>query len=554
MRAVKKYGLPVAGLAVLLFLVSDVWAGCDSLRYPLRGTPLLSGNFFELRATHFHAGLDFKTGGREGLPVICVKDGWVARACVSPTGYGHALYIAHEGGLTTVYGHLRRFAPPVDSIVRAMQYRKESFAVDTVLLADSIFFRAGDTIAFSGNTGSSGGPHLHFEMRDTRSGRILNPQLSLPVADVSAPTVRGVYVYAYAPDGVRARRRRVEVRNLGNRRYSAGRIPVPAGKVGVAVHADDFMKGSWNKLGVYSLTMRAAGRELFSLRADSSDFNQSRWINAVKDFDLYREGKTVYMTFGCQQHRVMGVCGVDDGYVAVAKDSLVPVRMELRDAAGNRSVVEFTLQGRESLPAAAERRVIRPGRDYRLGMGGYTLYIYGDLLSEPVAVEEDLVDLPLDSVRTESGYRVSSRVLPLLGKARLVARGKFPSRSVICLHEGGGRLSALPTEQFADSLRTSVGVLGSYVVVRDTLPPRVRYLGKSGHGTLRFRIADDLSGVAAYRVEVNGRWCLFAYDPKTRSLEGSLREPPFRRGENRVAVRVEDAVGNVATLERIVAL
>ena len=554
MGKVKIFGGTFAVLAGLLFLTSVVWAGQDSLRYPLPGSPLLSGNFFELRGTHFHAGLDFKTGGREGLPVICVKDGYLARVCVSPTGYGNALYVAHEGGILTVYGHLQRFVPRVERWVREAQYRKESFAIDTVLATDSIFFRAGDTIAYSGNTGSSGGPHLHFEMRDTRSGTILNPQLFLSIPDESAPTVRGVYVYAYRADGVCAERRLVEVRNAGNRRYVAGRVAVPAGRVGVAVHADDFMKGSWNKLGVYTLTMRAAGRELFRLQADASDFSQSRWINTVKDFDLYRAGKTVYRTFGHYQSSVRGTSNVDDGYVAVAKDSLVPVELELTDVAGHRSVVELTLWGRDSLPANPEEKVLDINREYQLSAGNYTLYIYDDVLPEPLSVEGKLARVPLDSVRTAVGFQVTSEVRPLLGKGKLVVKGDIPARSVVCLSEGKGRLSAFATSRTPDGVSAKVNVLGTYVVAQDTLPPAIVYTGKSGDGKLRFRVSDDLSGIAAYRVEVNGRWCLFRYDPKFRLLEGSVREPAFGKGANRVTVRLEDRVGNVATLEKAITL
>ena len=165
--------------------------------YPLHGTPLLSGNFGELRATHLHSGLDFKTGGREGLPVICVKDGVVARVKVSPTGYGNALYIEHEGGITTVYGHLSRFVPRVAKVVREIQYNKESFAIDENLVGRQLFFRAGDTIAYSGNSGSYMGPHLHFEVRETESEHALNPLNYLSVADETGPNVRGVYAVSY---------------------------------------------------------------------------------------------------------------------------------------------------------------------------------------------------------------------------------------------------------------------------------------------------------------------------------------------------------------------
>ena len=159
-------------LLMLLLLSSNVWARTDTLLYPLKNIPLLSGNFGELRATHLHSGLDFKTEGREGLPVICVKEGIVARVKVSATGYGNALYLEHEGGITTVYAHLSRFSPRVAKVVRNIQYNKESFEVDENMLGYELRFHAGDTIAYSGNTGSSGGPHLHFEVRDTKTEHV----------------------------------------------------------------------------------------------------------------------------------------------------------------------------------------------------------------------------------------------------------------------------------------------------------------------------------------------------------------------------------------------
>ena len=199
-------------LLMLLLLSSNVCAQTDTLLYPLKNVPLLSGNFGELRATHLHTGLDFKTGGRKGLPVICVKDGVVARVKVSATGYGNALYLEHEGGITTVYGHLSRFVPRIAKVVRNIQYNKESFEVDENMSGYELRFRAGDTIAYSGNTGSSGGPHLHFEVRDTKSEHALNPLQFLSVKDQTGPNVRGVYVYSVSDEGTRTPVRRVEVK------------------------------------------------------------------------------------------------------------------------------------------------------------------------------------------------------------------------------------------------------------------------------------------------------------------------------------------------------
>ena len=168
---------------------------------PMNKPILLSGNFGELRATHFHSGIDIRTGGVEGLPVVCVKEGRLVRVSVSPTGYGQALYIEHPDGTTTVYGHLQRFVSQITEIVRELQYRQESFKIDADFRPYKLVFRQGDTIAYSGNSGSSGGPHLHFEVRNTLTEHTLNPLHYYQIRDMKAPVIRKLYLYAISEEG-----------------------------------------------------------------------------------------------------------------------------------------------------------------------------------------------------------------------------------------------------------------------------------------------------------------------------------------------------------------
>jgi len=541
----------IAPCVMLLLLSSNLCARTDSLLYPLKNIPLLSGNFGELRATHLHSGLDFKTGGREGLPVICVKDAVVARVKVSAAGYGNALYFEHDGGITTVYGHLNRFEPGIAAIVREMQYEKESFEIDENILARGIRFRAGDTIAYSGNTGSSGGPHLHFEVRDTKSEHALNPLRFLAVKDVTGPNVRGVYVYPFSKEGVRNAPRRVEVKHAGNRVFRGGKIGVPAGLVGIGVQADDYMKDSWNKLGVYDLKVTANGKEVFRMTMDELSFDQTCLVHELKDFHQYRAGRLVYMTCGNYQDRLLSVTNRDKGFIPVEKDSVVDVAVDLRDMNGNRSRIAFQLSGKAAAPGLvlkAGERLLENDRDNRLQKGIYTLDLEADALPYPVVCLPEISSRLKDSTEKITVFSTGKQMYPLLKNARLTVKGEFPDKSVICLLEKNNRFSVLNTRRVADGLEASPRVLGEYTVRQDTTAPVIFYSGRFGR-KIRFRIVDDLSGIASYRVEVNGKWCLFTYDAKNRVLEGDINEPVFEDGKNRLVLKVTDAVGNISVYE-----
>lgn len=538
-------------LLMLLLLSSNVCAQTDTLLYPLKNVPLLSGNFGELRATHLHTGLDFKTGGREGLPVICVKDGVVARVKVSATGYGNALYLEHEGGITTVYGHLSRFVPRITKVVRNIQYNKESFEVDENMSGYELRFRAGDTIAYSGNSGSSGGPHLHFEVRDTKSERALNPLRFLSVKDQTGPSVRGVYVYPISNEGVRNAARRVEVKNTGNRVFRGGKVGVPAGMVGIGIQSDDYMKDSWNKLGVCDLSVSTNGQEVFKMTMNELSFDQTFLVNELKDFHHYRENRLVYLTFGNYQEQLLSVSNQNGGFIPVEKDSVVDVTVDLSDINGNRSRIMFQLWGkspsRELVLADGEKLLMNHQND-SLKKGKYTLWLEADALSYPIVCKPEVSSRLRDSIETIEVFSTGKQIYPLMKNARLVVGGKFPEKSVICLLEKNNRFSALKTHWTEEGLEAFPRVLGEYTVRQDTIAPVIFYTGRAGQ-KIRFRMVDDLSGISSYRVEVNGKWCLFAYDAKNRLLEGNINEPVFVKGKNRLVLKVEDAVKNIATFE-----
>lgn len=513
---------------------------------PLQHEILLSGNFGELRATHFHSGIDIRTGGVEGLPVVCVKDGKLVRVSVSPTGYGQALYVEHPDGTTTVYGHLQRFISSVSALIRKIQYTKESFKVDEDFRSYGIFFRQGDTIAYSGNTGSSGGPHLHFEVRNTSTGNIINPLLYYPIRDQKPPVVRRAYLYTARENGCIDFFRECPLKATVAGQYEAGKVDVPEGKIGVGLFVTDYMEDSWNKLGVYKMILMAGQDTLFSMCMDSSAFEAGCLINEVKDFERYKKKETVYRCFGYYQDQLMWVQNRQQGFISVERDSMVQVSVHLWDLNGNRSKVTLQLRGRAGKAGENEAHILRYDKAHVLELAGARLSLDKGALFSSVRNRAKVVT---DSASGKPVFILADKDIPLLKKGTLYIAGDYGENALICEIDKEGRRYPVETVPVEGGIEARIGYLNRYVVEQDSVGPMIGYLGKFPDRSIRFRIKDEFSGIGGYRVEVNGEWCLFSYDPRIDMLKVSLSEPVFRQGPNQVRIRVGDKAGNYNTLE-----
>lgn len=501
----------------------------------------LSGNFGELRATHFHSGIDLRTGGVEGVPVACVRDGRVVRVRVSPVGYGQALYVAHSDGTTTVYGHLQRFCPAVSDVVRRIQYDRQSFAIDEDVSGEGLFFKQGEIMAYSGNSGSSGGPHLHFEVRNTQTERALNPLLFYEIDDKIPPVVKALCLYSVSGQGYveLIGRKQPVLQSAGH--YACGQVAVPAGKIGLAFHALDRMDGSLNKLGLYRLQVVCGGDTLFRMEMDSCAFEQAYLINEVKDFNSYKKRETVYRCFGFYQEQMIGVGNKNKGMVEIAPGQSIPVKVYLDDMNGNRSRLFFTLIG-GAVREPDEKELLRYDSAYCLELPGGRLDLLPgclpySVLKHPEVEKDDVTGLPV--------FVLSREEVPLLKKARLHLSGDFSPFTLICEVDGQGRKYPLETSRTVDGLTADIGYLSRYTAIEDRTAPSIIYLGTSPSHEVKFKISDDLSGISEYRGEVNGEWCLFTYDAKNSLFRCSSLEPAFRRDQlNEVRVIVKDKVGN----------
>lgn len=315
-------------------------------------TNFLSGSMGEIRATHFHAGLDIKTNGREGLPVYAAAEGYVTRIRVSNSGYGNAIYLQHPNGYSTVYAHLFAFNEPLANYVRDAQYAKESFEVELYPEAGVFEVKKGELIAYSGNTGSSGGPHLHFEVRNPQQN-VVNP-LFLgfnEVEDEIPPQFDAFRIRTFGKNSrVDGQIGYLELPLV--RQGSLYRLQEPVlayGELGFEVFAHDKLNGAANKNGIYLIESRLNDQLIFSQRIDELSFNNQRGILAVYSYDEVSRSGRRFNKLYVDEANIMNLYKGGDkrGVVELVPGDTLQVDITLEDSYGNASRLQFQLIGAE---------------------------------------------------------------------------------------------------------------------------------------------------------------------------------------------------------------
>lgn len=543
---------------LLLLLVAPA-AAQEQPRFglPFDFPMLLSANFGELRPNHFHGGLDIKTQGVTGKPVHVVADGYVSRITVSPTGYGNALYVTHPGGYTSVYGHLDSFAPAIGRYVRAEQYRRESFAVS--LFPDSTLFRVrrGDVIARSGNTGSSGGPHLHLEIRRTDTNEMVDPMpfYMAHLRDTRRPLSRGVMLYARAGEGVVNGSAAKQTFAWADGGKSLTRRVEAWGVIGVAIRANDYMTGTTNVYGVRSIRLLVDSVEVFRSLTDRVAFDENRAINGWIDYDTYRQTRALYAKsylLPGSRLRLTQSDAPGRGWVRIDEERDYRFVYVLEDAFGNRSEYAFTVHGRPQPVPAARRtgnQLLRWDVANTVTRPGMQLVIPRGMLYEDVDAD---VQMTADSSAIAFTYQLSARPVPLHDYCPLrigVRRMPVPDSTKYFIAERSGKSLWYVGGRWVDGwLEGRVRALGTYTVAVDTVAPSVAPLNRKqwASGRITFRVSDDRSGLDTYRATVDGRFVLFACNNRYNRLTCDLRETDVERGTmHTLELTVTDRCGNV---------
>lgn len=533
-------------------------------RSPLDIPLILSANFGELRPNHFHSGIDLKTEGVINKPVYSIADGYISRISVSPSGYGLAIYVTHITGQTSVCGHINKFAPKVAEYVKDKQYQQESYSVDLSLNPEELPVKKGDLIAYSGNTGSSGGPHVHFEIRNTADQTALDPleYYKNSITDTKPPLIKGIAIYPINEEGAVEFSRfpyRANVSVLKNGSYAPLKDDVEAwGKIGIGVRTNDRMDGTTNIYGVRKVRLFCDSVEIFSSDLSIIDFSKTRMINSMTDFDYWSKRKVFYeKSFIEPSNKLPIYKAVNNGYINIKENRIYNFRYELEDLYGNQTSYSFSVKGKEQTIPQKRKCTLRMSwdKDNNYSADGFSLNIPNGYLYDNLCF---MLKKTTDASYLSNTYQVNDTYVPLHGYCNMsVALTKDTATNKAqygIVRITGTRESWVGGKYENGKITAQIRELGhAYAVSTDTKAPEISPIQPVKwikNGVIKIRVTDNKSGLKSCKGTIDGKFALFENDVKSPIYSYTIDPKRVEKGKtHKLIFTATDGCGNTSTYE-----
>ncbi|MCO6498585.1 MAG: M23 family metallopeptidase [Chitinophagaceae bacterium] len=527
--------------------------------YPVKDVRIsLSANFGELRSNHYHMGLDCRTDQAENKTVVAAADGFVSRVSVGPFGFGLAIYIDHPNGFTTVYGHLNKFYPALDKYVKQKQYEQESWPINLTFEPDQFPVKKGQFIALSGNTGGSAGPHVHFEIRDTKTEKVLNPMLfALPIPDNVPPTIVSLYMFDRCKSTYDQTPMHIPIKKVGNKYVSVQNvITVNTDKVSFGITANDKQSGSTNPNGIYQGTLYVDNEPQSSFLLDSIDYIETRYLNAHIDYKTRAGGGPYIQHLSRLPGYPEGVYKdiANDGVYELEDTKVHPVKIEVKDANGNTSIIELNIKkglitetGKQ--PKEAASKMFFPGFVNVYEREDIQVYLPADALYDSVLFRvTEKVSADKDALSRT--FTVGSPLVPIHSymTVRIKADSTVADDSKVLIKRSWkGSSEVVPATKEGDWYTARFRSFGEFSLIEDNEAPVIT--GGFANGAnlaartlISFTPKDNNGVITNFRAELDGEWLMFTNDKGRNFIYRFDEKCP--RGKHELKIYVEDAVGN----------
>ena len=544
-----------------------LWTAQTSPGLPKIGVPVghkisLAGTFGELRPDHFHTGMDIKSSqGTVGDSIFAVDDGFIHRIVVSSVGFGYGLYISHPHGYTSVYGHLHGFRQDLAEYTYQHQIKVKSWAINAYPGPEKFRVKRGDFIGYLGNSGSSQGPHLHFEMRRSSDSRLFNPsQFGIPYEDNIKPYIKYLAVYR------RGYTRPVHTQPVFGD-LAEDTLQLPVGEYALGLEIFDQMNGSANRNGIQSVELVYNDRLTYQVNINELAFSDNRYTNALLDYQLLRtEDRYVYRLFNLPGNKFQGSQVPGQGYFSLPGDGQMhQARIIVKDAHGNTRLLHVNLQANAQLkdpPVQAHDRLIRPEERFQY----LTDYFQVDI--PPYAFYEKVPWSLLTHKEHDPGifstvYQLMDCIIPVAEKFTIrIKPHAYPpaikEKLFIARCDDQGEMSYQGGEWQEGFIKARCEEFGTFLLMADTVAPTITLarfpLKWSGQPQVAILITDNVEGnPLTYNSYLGTTWIPMAYDAKIDLLffDHKISFPP---GEHEFRLIVEDGHKNKAEFKRKISI
>ena len=545
----------------------------DYFRSPLDIPMLLSGNFAELRSSHFHSGIDIKTQGTTGYKIYAIADGYISRIKVSPWGYGYAIYMVHPNGFTSVYGHLSAYNTEIQDYVKKLQYKKHSFSINAFPPKDKFAYKKGDVIGFTGNSGSSGGPHLHFEIRITKTEHPVNPLLfGFNVIDTIPPRLFKLAIYPRSSNSLIAGKNKMYISNTNKNEgtyYINNKKPVEVnGEIGFGIETNDYLNNSHNKCGVYSIELRFDNELIFSTELDEISFSEQRYILSYYDYAYKMDNSKYMQKLFIDPNNKLSIYNVtkNRGIVNISDTNIHIVSCILTDVYNNKTKLNMKVKGSATSPIETSTLVeYSKAMPYQMEntfeADGIKVTIPKNALFDKLFFNYTLLDSisglysdihqvhnPNTALYKRYKLEIEAKNIPEKLQSKALIARISDNKALPISHSVGGKWEN-------GYVVTNIREFGDFAVTVDTIAPIVKAINISNGknmsklSSIRFKISDDLSGISKYEAYIDDMWVLLRYDAKNNIVKYLFSDNKIEKGKDHtLKIKVVDAKMNETEL------
>ena len=511
----------------------------------------LSGTFGEFRSSHFHYGLDVTTNKKSGYNVYSIDSGSIVRIKVSTSGYGKVLYISHPNGLTSIYAHLKEFSPKIQKYIKTQQYLNKSYSVQKFFNNGEMKVNKGDLIGYTGNTGGSSGPHLHFEIRDTKSQNPINPlSFNYKYDDSNRPIIKSLYVFDEDDSFKKDNPKKYEIKKINDSLYIADKI-IYSNKIGIGIEVYDRQsKNNYNRNGVYEVKMFLDSVLSFSYKMDKINIDESVFRKIFYDYSLLKAKKKIIQKVYYPPNSKLNFLNhnVSTGIFKSSDKDEKDVLLEVSDWNNNKTYLNFKIEGKTSnlLEKSIDGIEIATSQKYLIKKNnseiGFKKNSFFNNVTLNIKYQNDTLKIDEDLYPLRKSYNIKI--------FKQVEDSIIKRQSFIGLINNNGKLSYLKTSNKDNFFSVNSSNLGSFTLSRDSINPEIKALNFSlnkdisNQKTIRLRIYDKTSGIKSYNVLINNKWALFEYEPKSNLIFHNIDDGLIENGENKITIKVIDGVGN----------